>query len=939
MRIGFKTLAVGTAALVGLGVPCHSTAEGIVSLDTGYTISKIRTAVKAGTPFIVASSYEGSLLGIGYDGTKLWTNALSGFMNRDVWCEDINGDGSDEVLAANADGTLYCLDGMGRLQWKFRPDDAPMNAVCVLHFNQKPYVVCGGYDLNIYYLSPAGALVKTVPSSAYSKEKPWGKNSKEIPKASQHVANLLRPVKRKNGTEVLAVHAAINSNSGRGAIYLMNPLDETAFKVLRLETGGSVGEMRCVDIDGDGNDEILTGASSMIDDAVVLAVDPDDDSQRTFKLATLRKQIDGFGYRVVQPELVQDGGKARILALFGSRIVLLPPDLSPNAKDIEVLASWFSYNEMWKDPKRNLIVLASAQSGGSCVHLLNLDAPRWKADYVALVPPGKITATLKNTAAAREQLKRFQRPVWERPPLPVYFLSDSRSGSGEPSIKAIEAKYPSPIFLNGKHLSRVENVDRTRFDPAYQKKRDQRKQYFLTSDQMVNELLPLFDGAPGISYWGGHGNDPYQTSLQTQQRIFDAARAKANKVVTIYPELEQHDAAFAWVLQNHFYPMADYAKGRDANLFIRTKHAFWNGVVYLPMWRGLISGEYADVFVPALEETTDKTMEISVAARLGLWTSGAVNQWGARCARDNTSFDRLRQHSHQMLPNHFLRQMIYNISCGATYLDNFSVDQDYMSFLWELIAQGALYVPQRNELVSLSPVHLGMLPPDEHFLDTGNNVKWLTFFDAEVEQQNPMVFGRLNGTWPGAPVTEWDFSRYAAGVKERRLNFLPPYEHGIVMIAPPQEGQFADPRAPRGRMADHLHPLYRDIMKEYLTDGRNYVSADGKQTFPAAEYYKTIGADIQAGATKLPLTVSGEVAWVCAQTSPTHLRLTLIDGGYINPSDKTATVTFHTVKPARMTDLLDGTVFEITNPSSVLVNVRCGLFRFIDIELKTPLFP
>ena len=43
---------------------------------------------------------------------------------------------------------------------------------------------------------------------------------------------------------------------------------------------------------------------------------------------------------------------------------------------------------------------------------------------------------------------------------------------------------------------------------------------------------------------------------------------------------------------------------------------------------------------------------LSLAARMGLWTSGVVDDWGARCARDNASFDRLRQHSHQMLPNH-----------------------------------------------------------------------------------------------------------------------------------------------------------------------------------------------------------------------------------------------------------------------------------------------
>ncbi len=924
---------VTTILLAGLATAaCGAAPPAITSIETGHTITKVRTASRNGTTFFVASSYEGAILAITAQGAIGWTNALSGFMNRDLWCADLDGDRSDEILAANADGTLYCLDSTGQLRWTFKPSDAPMNAVCVVHKDRKPYVVCGGYDMNLYYLSPAGELLKTVDPLAYSKEKPWGDDYKGLPPDNKHIANFIRPVRRRSGGEAVAVHGVIWSNSGTGHLYLFEPLEEQAYKAIKAR--GGVGELRVADIDGDGNDDVLTGASSMIQDAHVTCIDIAGGDQRQLELSALRRKVDGFGYRVVQPELVKVGGSGSILALFGSELILLPTDL--DAAKAEVLSTRFSYNDLWKPEGRNAIVLASAQSGGSCIHYINLDDPGWKAAYAQLVPPGNIRTMLDGTAKARQQNKEFRRPGWERAPLPVYFLSDSRDGSGGPYIAAIEAEYKSPRFLNGKHLPRAENVDRSGFTPEYQAKRDRRMRYELTSDQMVAELLPRFDGAPGIAYWGGHGNDPFLTSLETEKRIFDEGRRRGKKVVAIYPELEQYNDAFAWVMENHFYPMASYAQGRNANLYIRTKHAFWNGIAYLPMWSRLVSGEFADVFIPALEETTDKTMEISVAARLGLWAAGSVDQWGARCARDNTSFDRLRQFSHQELPNHFLRQMVYNISCGATYLDNFSVDQDYMSFLWELVATGALYVPQRSELVSLSPVHIAMAPPDERFLTTGNNVKWLTFFNQEEEDANPMVFGRLNGTWPGAPATEWDFSRYAAGVKDRRLHFMPPYEHGIVAIAPPQEGRFADPKAPRGRMADHLHPIYKNIMKEYITDGRNYISADGSATNAANTFYTTIEADIENGAKHLPVTVSGNVAWVCAQSAPTHLRLTLVDSGYINPSAKTAVVSFHSVQPVRMTDLLAREAVDLSDPSHVEIDVPCGLFRFIDIELDRP---
>ncbi|MBT4823450.1 MAG: hypothetical protein HON70_47550, partial [Lentisphaerae bacterium] len=697
------------------------------------------------------------------------------------------------------------------------------------------------------------------------REKPWGKNRAHLPEDYRHVANFIRPLKRAEGTDILVVHAAIWSTSAAGRLYLFEPLAEKPFNE-PAKLKGSVGELRVADLNGDGNEAVLTGSTSMIQKACVSTVTASGE-QRLLDLREVGRRIDWFGYRVAQPELVLDGDRQRLLVLFGARIVLLPADLAnADPKEAEVLASRYSFNDMWKPRGTNRIILASAQSGGSCVHVIDLDNPAWKEEYAALRPPAKIASILKNSASVRKQLDTFRKPSWEKPVPPVTFMTESRKNkTAANEITRIEAKYDTPIFLNSHHLIAAEVVDRTGFDPVYQKRRDRRMKYKWTSDQFVGFFAPRFENARGIAYWGGHGNDPYLTSLKTQKRLFDIAASQNKKLVTIYPELERHDEHFAWVMDNHFYPMAEYASGKDVHIFVRTKHAFWNGIVYLPMWSRLISGEFADVFVPALEETTDKSMELSVAARMGIWASGSVNQWGARCARDNTSFDRTRQFSHQMLPNHFLRQMVYNISCGATYLNNFPVDQEYMSLLWELVAKGVLYVPARNELVSLSPVHLSMTEPDARFLDTGNNVKWMTFFKQEEEDANPMVFGRLNGTWPGAPNTAWDFSRYAAGVGDRRLNYLPPYPHGVVMITPPQEDKFADASAPRGRLVDHLHPIYRDILKEYITDGRNYISANGKQAFAAnSDYYGKIEDDIRAGAEELPLTVSGDVAWVCS---------------------------------------------------------------------------
>lgn len=937
MKIGkCKTWSL---ALVLASTPCAGEvvkSPGVTSFDTGYTISKVRHAAARGESFIIGSSYEGTVLAFDYRGTKLWENPLSGYMNHDLWCEDLDGDGADEALAANADGTVYCLAPDGTLRWSFRANDAPMYAVCVVHQGGSAYVVCGGYDKNIYYLSPRGELVLTIPSSTYSREPAQKSDDKALPPAHVHTANFLRRLRNADGSESLVVHGVVHTMSAtaRGSLYLFHPLDTQPYEVIKLTKGRVFGDLRVRDVDGDGREEILLGTSSMINDAAVVRVDPGSREQVALSIQDVRGDMDRFGYRVAQPEVLPGGFPGALLVFFGSRVLFTGADLK--AGQTRIVAGKYSFNDLWPDPLRGTLLLASVQSGGSCIHVIDPRDPGWQRSYAELRPPGKLVAMQANIAAIRQTLPGFAAPKWERAPVPVYFMSESITPSVRGLVDHFRASFRSPIFLGGVRLNGAENWNRSAMpNQKYRERRDQRRSYTLSQQQVLDIVLPSYRGNPGIAYWGGHGNDPYMFQLETTEKVIAGAAGK--KTVLIYPELEDFSPQFEFVLNNLIYPLAAYSRGRNTNLYIRTKHTFWQSIAHLPMWSRLMSGEFADVFVPAMEETTDKSMELSVAARLGVWTSGATDSWGARCARDNPSFDRLRQHSHQMVPNHFLRAMVYSISSGAQYLDNFPVDQDYMSLLWDLIAQGALYVPRREEIVSFSPVHLSIVNPDPVYVDESNNVKATTFYDEKFCRENPFVFSRLNGTWPGAPVTAWDFSRYAAGVTERRLNFLPPYENGLVLITPPQQGKFADPKAPRGALSDHLHPLYKNLLSEYFTDGRHYLSADGTRTYAANEYYRTIAAEIKEAAKKLPLTVTGEVAWVTAQSSPTHLRLTLIDSGYLNPKARTATVRFHTVRPVKIVDLLNGERFTADDTSRIQVEIPCGSFRFLDLELAHPL--
>lgn len=650
-----------TCLVLAGGLTATLNAAGLTSIDTGHTICKVRTASDRAASYIVASTYEGTVLGIAYDGMIQWKNQLSGFMNRDLWCDDITGDDIDEILAANADGTLYCLNGTGQLQWMFRPNDAPMNAVCVVRQHGTPYIVCGGYDTNLYYLDARGNLVKRIASSSYSREKPWGKpGEKRFPHDRRHIANFIRTVRGPSDTQILAVHGILNSNSTTGSIYLFEPLAEAPFRVIDDLPGGKpYGDFSVSDVNGDDVDEIIMGTTTMIDDSHVVWIDLANYEKRVLNLEDVRRKIDGNGYRVAQTVAIGQPGRQQFLIAFGSRLILSPLDF--NVDSMELLSCGYSFNDLWKDPLTGRVVLGSAQSGGSCIHVLDPSDRQWKNQFVALQPRGKLKTLLDNTATARKQLQDFRSPSYERPPKPVYMMTESLPGDIEKQALDLEHRYGSPVFLKGHHMREAEAWDRSTVgSEQYRRRRDRRKSYTLTQQQVLDRILPLYDtDRRGVAFWGGHGNDPYMFSTDTMLKIADVAAAKGKMSVFIYPELEHYDEDFGLVLKQHFFPMAEFFQGKRQYLYVRTKHAFWQSIVYLPLWSRLLSGEFADVFVPSMEETTDKTMEQSVAGRLGIWAGGAVDQWGSRCARDNASFDRLRQHSHQMVPNHFLRTQIY----------------------------------------------------------------------------------------------------------------------------------------------------------------------------------------------------------------------------------------------------------------------------------------
>lgn len=925
---------------------------GVESFDTGYTVIKVCNGMRNGESVIVGASYEGTVLALDYDGNRLWTNALTGYMVRDLWCDDLDDDGTDEVLAAVADGSVHCLnlsDGTSFWEEAFQPNEVPMNAVCTIRGATETYVACGGFDNNFYWLNADGTLHRTVASSTYSDQMPWGGAKYYLDRyiGYAHSVNFLRPLPQSDGTDHLIMHGYRHMQFN-GPLYEFEPLSAEPTK-LSVSSGidDSIGSFEIADPDGDSNYSIYMGGNSFsisvaeLDLGSGINYNHKEDFTDPFKT-----------YRFSAMTDIPDEGSYQHLVLCGNKMVLLSPQLA--TKEGSILMPYAPHH-MWNDRDKNRIILSSCQSGGSAVHVIDPSSLYWKQELLDLYSPGKMVAMSEHYNSIQERVDDFVRPSWEREPDQ---LIEASGNVNHPVAVALREKYgvSNPLFMSFAHTTNVQTQEWKNtasassvlplVDPAdepYLHRSDNGITYARTQQELLdNHFQPAIDcSEQGLSFRGGHGNDPYYYQPATLLEVIDRSYAKdlTRKTVLSWAEIQSTSDDFIYPLERLFLPIAERLKTSNGILSFNNKHIFWNSTVHKEAWESFISGEVKEVFRPVMEESTSKTAELSLSGRIGLWASGCFDGWGTRTTRDNTSFDRAREIAAQIVPNHFLRHMVYRLAYGASFSHSSYTDADYQSLAWKLVASGALYLPRRDEIVSFSPVHISITDPDERYIAGNEIAKWTTYYDEDEQAANPMVFGRFEACWMAGKNTEWDFSRYAAGVIDRRQNFIPPFPHGLVLNTPVEHGMHVSSAEYRTRLVDNLHPMYQSILTEHITDGRDYIASDSDERYGAnSAYFQTVTNDLNQGAAQLPVVVSGDVAWVCAQTASTHLRLTLVDSGYLNPKERTATVAFHTVTPVALTDVLTGETLPFSEGTAE-ISVPLGMFRFIDIELSQPFYP
>ncbi|MDZ8117047.1 hypothetical protein [Pontiella agarivorans] len=98
---------------------------------------------------------------------------------------------------------------------------------------------------------------------------------------------------------------------------------------------------------------------------------------------------------------------------------------------------------------------------------------------------------------------------------------------------------------------------------------------------------------------------------------------------------------------------------------------------------------------------------------------------------------------------------------------------------------------------------------------------------------------------------------------------------------------------------------------------------------PAVQFSSTMLKTVQAGANQMPVVVKG-AAWSAIRLDKKHVRLILIDPGYLDPQERQVEIRFQHRQPVNVTDILTKETFSAEG-GRLGLSVPAGSMRFIDL--------
>lgn len=588
-----------------------------------------------------------------------------------------------------------------------------------------------------------------------------------------------------------------------------------------------------------------------------------------------------------------------IIGLFGNEMIIYNRDGSVE----KIIRCPDSYANGFFDAKTNKYLIASSTSGGDGIHILDFESDNWPKDFEEMETEGKLKVIGENLSTIKNMVNGFESPTYDSPSNHVLIIADS----DPEELLEFSRKYSSKSLTFASYHTLTEKLDATYH-------RDKRMPYDMNGEQIIFFAENMEKQGNHFALWGGHGQALYM-SLETMEGVLKAAYETFQAF--IFAEVVMTNENMAKMIKEKYEPLAELClKHGKKKIIFRNQRLFWNSNCYMDIWKDfLFNPKYREIIVPCMEETHCRTQDISLSGRVGLWLSGVFEHHAGRAVPDNSTFSRLWEWSDQQMQHHHLRAMVLHAALGADiFLLNLK-KEGLRSFepFFKMIETGALKIAKRHELLSISEVCLGMKKPSEAFHEHGNNARDTI---GSITETECAVFDRLDWYWAGAPIREDDFCRYGFGSRDRMLNYMPINPYGFIASIPDEKRV----------------PGVFTFKYKFSTDGEIFYDEYGKHR-TAKEYRINVEEKLKTAARLLPVRLEGDVSWVVQRISRKHLRVVLIDPGYLNPKDRKVRVLLQNIMGRRAVDILSKEELPIIG-NSIFVHVPQGVFRLIDIECE-----
>jgi hypothetical protein len=861
--------------------------EPLTKFSTGGNIVYQLTPGFNGTDnVIVSAAYNGEIQCFTQTGTELWATDIGEGFPFDLENGDIDLDGKDEFLVASSDGILYVFDDDGSPLWTYETE-APLYQVKTLNVNGTPYVFTGGVTKKLIMLSSSGQFLK-----------------------QHNTVGAVRLIGAGNikgtGAPYLAVGDAQRALSGNFTLRLFElpSLSLLWQKPMDYPDGGKgrFYSINVFDINKDGNDEMVFSLDHRNPEYITIF--RHDGSSYNLNTSVNTRHL---AYKMNLFEHISSStlGDEYIIDLYGDMLLVR----NINGSMRKELDGPYAMNACAFDSSTNTYFLGSELSGGDGIYGLHLDRPGWEDAYEKLKPVGQMNTLEANLNTLSQQVANFEKPIYQPEVEKLTVVP------GEKNWGTLQNLYDPDSYENIRfslYVTWTENYDRSSNPSPWDTKKDHRWDYSMTAAEIINKAKVFEQSGQNFSVWAGHGIDPFYMQLSTLKQILEVAPNTFQAF--IFPELERTDIPMRNAVNQHIKPLADLCIEHNKKILLRNKNIFWNGTCYLDLWWDIFKDKkYRDVFVISMEETDDHLQSWSLAGRTGLWLTEHFDMVSGRAVTDNSNWLRMWEWcSTQHLSNQ-IRFMSLNRMYGADFfhLNFYTANEKKMIPFYQMLEKGILTKPDRHSIISLSDLAIGMkIPPDSDYEEHGTNHHVMKSYEPGEEMK---VIDKMDCYWGGAPVPEYDFTRYAFNSKRRMTNFLSQAPYGNVAVIP----------------ATTDITEYSQFNNMIITDGK-YWYDENNQPRTAEEYKPQILAALEEAAGRLPIRVSGEVSWVANEIAPGRIRVLLIDPGYLDPKDTDAVIHLQNLSGVTAIDILRNENLQIVN-NEISLTVPMGILRIIDL--------